>query len=113
MLTEFSLQTLVDISKSRLSSFLSNVVVGLERPSLKWSTLSAQLAANPQNALRSKANRLRQEYADHISLLDSSQDVELLAEAFSNLVNLKTIGIRDFNSPSRHRDYPDIEWKSK
>jgi len=33
-------------------------------------------------------------------------------EAFKNLSNLETVGMRDFNSATRHRDYPSNEWRS-
>ena len=62
--------------------------------------------------MRVKNNRLIQEYVDHMTLLNTGHDVEMLAEAFSNLVNLETIGMRDFNSRSRRRDHPNVEWKS-
>lgn len=114
MFTEFSLQALVDISKSRLSSCLNHVIFGLERPSLRHH-IQMPFGANPQlqtTLLKTKSNRSRQEYVDHMSLLSTGQDVEMLAEAFSNLSNLETVGIRDFYSRSRYRDYPNIEWKS-
>lgn len=60
-----------------------------------------------------KSNRLRQAYVDHMSLIYTNHDVEMLAEAFSNLSNLETIGIRDFYSRSRNRDYPNNQWKSR
>jgi len=48
-----------------------------------------------------------------MSLLYANQDVEMLAKAFSNLCNLETIGIRDWNSRTRNRDYPYNVWNSK
>jgi hypothetical protein len=113
MFTEFSLQALVDISKSRLALCLTHVIFGLERPSLKnFTPPTSHMATNPQSNFRVKNNRLLQEYIDHMSLINTGQDVEMLAEAFSNLANLETIGMRDFNSRSRNRDYPNTEWKS-
>jgi hypothetical protein len=103
ILTEFSLQALVDISKSRFSSSLKHVIFGLERPLLLQSP-SGQHA---------KKNRARQEYIGHMSLLYTNRDGEMLAETFSNLRNLETVGIRDFYSHSRNRDYPHNAWKSK
>jgi hypothetical protein len=70
------------------------------------------MAANLQPDARIKSNRLRQEYVDHISLLNTGHEVEMLAEAFSNLGKLETIGIRDFYSRSRNRDYPQNQWRS-
>jgi hypothetical protein len=112
MFTEFSLQALVDISKSRLSSCLSHVIFGLERPFLRPFPITSQIVADPQSNMRVKNNRLLQEYVDHMSLINTGQDVEMLAEAFSNLGSLETIGMRDFNSRSRNRDHPNTEWKS-
>jgi hypothetical protein len=116
MFTQFSLQVLVDISKSRLASCLSHVIFGLERPSLRSSgIIRVPFSAVPQmqtTLQKTQSNRLRQEYVDHMSLLSTGQDVEMLAEAFSKLSNLETVGIRDFYSRSRYRDYPHTEWKS-
>jgi hypothetical protein len=112
MFTEFSLQALVDISKSRLSSCLNHVIFSLERPSVRTFLPTSRMPVSPQSNMHAKNNRLLQEYVDHMSLINTGQDVEMLAEAFSNLGNLETIGMRDFNSRSRSRDHPDIEWKS-
>ena len=112
MFTEFSLKALVDISKSRLSSCLSHVIFGLERPSLRSLPAASHSIANPQSNIRIKNNRLLQEYIDQASLINTDQDVEMLTEAFSNLSNLEIIGMRDFNSRARKRDYPNTEWKS-
>lgn len=110
--TEFSLQAFVDISKSRLSSCLSHVIFGLERPALRSYPSASQIASNTQPNIRVKNNRLLHEYAEHISFINSGQDLEMLVEAFSNLGNLQTVGMRDFNSRTRSRDYPNTEWKS-
>lgn len=113
MFTEFSLQTLVDIAKSRLSSCLSHVLFGLERPSsAAVSTAFNPISLNAQPIARIQHNRLLQEHLSHIGLLNNGQDVEMLAEAFSSLTNLETIGLRDFNSRSRNRDYPNNQWRS-
>lgn len=116
MITEFSLQALVDISKSRLSPYLTHVIFGLERPSVRsYNMTRPQFGAISQiqaTLFKAQGNRLRQEYVDHMTFLSTGQDVELLAEAFSKLTNLETAGIRDFYSRSRFRDYPNIEWKS-
>ncbi|KAH8773068.1 hypothetical protein BGZ57DRAFT_414629 [Hyaloscypha finlandica] len=111
MITEFSLQALVDISKSRLSSSLNHVIFGLERPSMRQDHILPPVSASqPENHVRS--NRFRQECVGHMSLLYANQDVEMLAKAFSNLCNLETIGIRDWNSRTRNRDYPYNVWNS-
>jgi hypothetical protein len=99
MFTEFSLQALVDISKSRLSSCLSHVILGLERPSLRQLPPPSPLVYPP---VWPRNNRFLQECVDHMSFIDTCQDVEMLTEAFSNLRNLETIGMRDFYSRSRN-----------
>jgi hypothetical protein len=112
MFTEFSLQALVEISKSRLSSSLKHVIFGLERPSMQsyhGQVQSIDLQANTHV----QSNRFRQECVDHMSLLYTNQDVEMLAEAFSHLRNLDTIGIRDWSSRTRNRDYPLNYWNSE
>ncbi|KAE9365387.1 hypothetical protein N431DRAFT_549608 [Stipitochalara longipes BDJ] len=111
MFTEFSLQALVDMSKSRLSSCLKHVIFGLERPSMH--SYHGQLpSTDPQANTHVQSNRFRQECVDHMSLLYTNQDVEMLAEAFSNLCTLETIGIRDWSSRTRNRDYPHNYWNS-
>ncbi|KAE8441036.1 hypothetical protein EG329_006073 [Mollisiaceae sp. DMI_Dod_QoI] len=110
MVTEFSLQALVDISKSRYSTSLKHVIFGLERPILpNFRLLSHVGNGSNRPVLR---NRLVQEYVSYLGLVNTGEDVEMLAEAFSNLASLETIGVRDFYSRSRNRDYPRVEWKS-
>jgi hypothetical protein len=109
MFTEFSLQALSDISKSRLSSCLSHVIFNLERPP-PYDTHSHLPQTDMAGHIRS--NRFLQESVSHMTLVNTGQDAEMISEAFSNLGNLETIGVRDFNSRSRRRDYPNIEWKS-
>ncbi|KAK8138609.1 hypothetical protein PG984_001989 [Apiospora sp. TS-2023a] len=85
ILTEFSLQALVDISRSKFSPYLTHIILAVERP----------------------------QYSDHINLTSFSRDLEMLADAFSNLPNLETIGMRDFNSRTRFRDHlSGLEWRS-
>jgi hypothetical protein len=107
MFTEFSLQALLDISKSRFSSTLTQVLFGLEQP-LKES--AANVHTEPTTD--AKRNRFIEEYDAFMTLQITGQDVAMLTEAFSNLPILEVVGIRDFYSRSRRRDYPDIEWKS-
>jgi hypothetical protein len=108
MLTEFSLQALVAISKSKFSSSLKHVIFGLERPSLNH---FRDLGGDNLNDF-ARNNNLLQEYIGHNTLIHTGQDVDMLIEAFSNLGNLEIVGMRDFYSRSRYRDSPDIEWKS-
>ncbi|KAH8675430.1 hypothetical protein BX600DRAFT_172250 [Xylariales sp. PMI_506] len=108
MLTEFSLQALVDISKSRLSPGLKHVVINVERPMPPTSAPGhGQQIPDPRNS------RHAREYIEHVALVDTGHDVEMLAEAFGNLANLETVEVRDFNSQSRHRDFQHTgEWRS-
>ncbi|KAK2757428.1 F-box domain-containing protein [Colletotrichum kahawae] len=103
MLTEQSLQALVDISNSRLSDCLDHVVIGLNFFDERRFS-SVELA---------QENAYRQAYADHRTLVSSGQDVVMLTEAFRNLKNLKTVGIRDYHSREReHRDGYGATWAS-
>ena len=112
MLTEFSLQTLVDISKSRFSNCLVHVIIGLEQPVINHHGPfynNANLGRSPVDELV-KHNYQNLTCANAEAFLNTGQDIELLAEAFSGLSRLITVGMRDFNSKSRSRDYPQIQW---
>ncbi|KAK8049567.1 hypothetical protein PG994_011297 [Apiospora phragmitis] len=109
VLTEFSLQALVDISRCKFSPYLTHVILAAERP--VWARPHTFPAVDSA-AEATRRLRMRQEYSSHINLINFSQDLEMLADAFSNLPNLDTIGIRDFNSRSRFRDQPLVEWRS-
>lgn len=101
MLTEFSLQALIDISKSRFSSNLRHVIFGLERP------FGSEIRRPDPNSAQLH-NYMFEESLSHASLLNTAQDVEMIAEAFSNLPGLAIVGLRDFNSRSRYRDNPHM-----
>ncbi|KAF9877170.1 F-box domain-containing protein [Colletotrichum karsti] len=103
MLTEDSLQALVDISKSRLSDCLDHVIIGLNYFQIQ--------PFRPHHT--AEQNAYRKAYADHRTLVSSGQDVVMLTEAFQNLKNLKTVGIRDYHSRERAgRDGPGATWAS-
>jgi len=114
MLTEFSLQTLVAISKSRFSHCLVHVIIGLEQPS-KGHYVQYHVTSPGGTSLIDPAKHNYQilTHVNTEAFLNTGQDIELLAEAFSGLSNLLTIGMRDFNSVSRNRDYPQIQWSVK
>ncbi|KAH8602021.1 hypothetical protein B0O99DRAFT_605452 [Bisporella sp. PMI_857] len=114
MFTEFSLQALIDISKSRFSTYLTHVIFGLERPPSGMQTPIAPILNSPgTNDMQIRFNHLRWEYIHHCDLISNSQEIEMLAEAFSNLESLQIVGIRDFDSPTRHRDEPPNNvWRS-
>ncbi|KAI9149509.1 hypothetical protein HJFPF1_11562 [Paramyrothecium foliicola] len=103
MITEDSLQALIDISKSRLAHHLRSVHIGLE--------------CFPEGMHRplqdeERESRFRQRYADQFSLWNTGYHREMLAEAFGNLENLENVVIRDFNSRRRTRDGINAEWTS-
>lgn len=112
MLTNFSLQALVDISKSRFGEGLKHVIIHVERPSQRSLIHHSDTYIPPTLEAQVKRNRSRDELTDHLALLDSGRDVDLLAQAFANCRNLKTVEIRDFNSQSRYRDRPNVRWRS-
>ncbi|KAI1210998.1 uncharacterized protein F4807DRAFT_459228 [Annulohypoxylon truncatum] len=113
MLTEFSLQALVDISKSRFGSSLTYLIISLERPNT-WTFLHHQgtnLGFRDLDEML-KYNRFYEECIGHQTLISSGHDVELLTEALRNLPKLQTISLRDFNSPGRYRDGDNNIWRT-
>ncbi|KAI1076767.1 hypothetical protein F5B20DRAFT_554499 [Whalleya microplaca] len=98
MITEFSLQALVDISKSRFASSLTHLIIGLDRP------FETQYVSGIDFERALWKCRGDEEYHSHRNLLKTCQDVEYLTEALHNLPNLETVGLRDFNSRGRYRD---------
>jgi hypothetical protein len=104
MATSFSLQALVDISKHpTLSPYLKHVIISTHRPCL------AQEIARFGPTEEQVHNTLLAN-ADHMHLLSTGVLRDMLAEAFSNLRNLETVDIRNFNSRTRFRD--KSEWRS-
>ncbi|KAJ4299472.1 hypothetical protein N0V90_004717 [Kalmusia sp. IMI 367209] len=100
MLSTPSLQTLVDISKhGALNRMLKHVIIGLEHygdshfrdPQLPAPTVGQREA-------------FRNAWADQVALIFSGRGRDMLAEAFRNLPNLDTLGIRDYNAHGRVRD---------
>lgn len=114
MITQFSLQTLVDISRHpTLSRCVKSLIIGLDH--LK--------AAKPQTIpTLQEYQRYRAALASQERLLHTGAAVDLLVTALRNLPNLETIDIRDFNSATRYRDTNDTraraasarvpEWRS-
>lgn len=97
ILTEFSLQALVDISNSRFGPSLKCLIINLERPgTIQWSA---------PNSIS------REEFYNHKTLMSSGRDVELITEALRNLPNLETFGLRDFPSSGRYRDGGAELWR--
>lgn len=102
MITDDSLQALIDISKSRLGCHLRRVNLGLDR--------------FPDNATRvadqSREARYYQLCANQFTLLQTGHHRDMLAEAFRNLKNMEDVVIRDFNSSKRRREGPYAHWRS-
>lgn len=103
MITDDSLQALVDISKSRLGTHLRFLHIGLDR--------------FPEGLHRplpddEKERKFKQRYANHFTLWNTGCHRELLTEAFRNLPGLEDVVLRDFNSSRRNRDGPHAEWTS-
>ncbi|KAI2462827.1 hypothetical protein F4781DRAFT_418844 [Annulohypoxylon bovei var. microspora] len=91
MRTEYSLQALIDISKSRLSSYLQHVVISTQLLSPKQGFGVRRPPVDVRENGLVKFNRL---CSDQVVLLDTSYDQQMLVEAFRNL-NLQVIGIKE------------------
>ncbi|KAJ2994150.1 hypothetical protein NUW58_g1633 [Xylaria curta] len=103
-LMEFSIQALVDISKSRLAPCLTHLIIHLEHPN----ALGPPGTKTYEQAVRD--NLYQAEYINHWEFITTGRDVEMLTDAIKHLPNLETIGMRDFNSRNRSRD--DTAWNS-
>ncbi|OBT62150.1 hypothetical protein VE03_08327 [Pseudogymnoascus sp. 23342-1-I1] len=103
MLSETSLQALIDISNhERLSQFLSHVIIGLD----SFETGRSQSGFGQTT----DAKRYGAGLDDERNMLSRGQDREMLAQAFRNLPNLQTVGLRDYSSGGRFRD--NGQWHS-
>ncbi|KAI1412602.1 hypothetical protein F5Y13DRAFT_163069 [Hypoxylon sp. FL1857] len=97
MRTEYSLQALVDISKSRFSSYLQHVVITTQllsprvAPNARWRPGNIESDAGEE-----RFNRMCD---DQAVLLNTGYDQHMLVEAFSNL-KLEAVGIH--GQPSHH-----------
>ncbi|KAK4075799.1 hypothetical protein Trihar35433_2359 [Trichoderma harzianum] len=102
MISEFSLRALVDISKSRLAGHLRQVHFGLD-----------QLGIHTTPSMGGgKARMFAQRLVEQETLWSLGLVPKYLTEAFSNLPNLETVVVRDFNSNRRSRDGPHAHWLS-
>lgn len=106
MFTAPSLQTLVDISKHpNLSKELRHVIIGLDQ----YGGNNRPASFFPSHA----AHEIwAQGYLDQTALLDLGLARDFLSEAFRNLPNLDTVGIRDYSARGRRREGPDGRWSS-
>ncbi|KAF2154511.1 hypothetical protein K461DRAFT_310966 [Myriangium duriaei CBS 260.36] len=108
MIDRFSLQTLVNISEHPiLSKSLKHLVIGLNDL-----TRIATYRLTSANEFRQALSAVRAQQA----LLDTGEAIELLSKAVGKLPSLETVGIRDFDSPTRYRDSvqgaPTACWRS-
>ncbi|KAJ9130605.1 hypothetical protein NKR19_g9829 [Coniochaeta hoffmannii] len=111
MLTPESLQCLVDISlHPKLSTVLEHVIISLDKYRLDL-TLNNFNGGDPAT-LHARAATYGQGAYDQAAFLSSGQDRQLLAQAFRNLPNLRTVGLRDYNSGMRQRDGEGAQWRA-
>lgn len=106
MMSEFSLNTLIDISRHPvLSKHMTHLAIGLDDlssvsiwdPHTKFSTLN-------------DVERYHSYLAAQESLMVTGDAVRLLSTALANLPNLDYVDIRDYSSPTRYRD--NSHWTS-
>ncbi|KAK4450394.1 hypothetical protein QBC34DRAFT_403352 [Podospora aff. communis PSN243] len=103
MVSDFSLQTLVDISNHpTLSKVLTHVIIATD-----YVTSYVHTAPIP-----SKQDALTDYRTAFEWLVSAGLMKEMLTEAFRNLVNLEIVDVRDFNAKSRNRDGTGTEWRS-
>lgn len=102
MLTHPSLQTLVDISKhAGFSKRLKHVIIATNIYDVIPRRFRDEEAAIQYRRGQHSQKRL-----------NTGLGRDMLIEAFKNLPNLHTVGIRDFNAPSRVRDGNNASWTS-
>ncbi|KAF2636247.1 hypothetical protein P280DRAFT_553044 [Massarina eburnea CBS 473.64] len=102
MLTTPSLEVLIAISKhAALSKFVKHVIIGIE-------TYDHPTAHIPSAAA---FWAYRHGWADQTNLFNTGRDRLMLAQAFRNLPNLTTLGIRDYDATGRVRD-DNNRWRS-
>ncbi|KAL2268962.1 hypothetical protein VTJ83DRAFT_3808 [Remersonia thermophila] len=106
MVSTFSLQALLDISKHpTLSPCLKHLILSTDRPEAigMW-------GLNGQPMTEEESAQLELALADQMQLMTTGRLRDLLTEVFTNLKHLETVDIRDFDSPSRRRDR--TQWRS-
>ncbi|KAJ0114811.1 f-box domain containing protein [Diaporthe amygdali] len=116
MIDQFSLQTLVDISQhDALSKVISHLIIGLDE--FRAFNLDRAFSSAAQNLQPlAEFDRWRSADCTQQALLYGGGAVDMLSRALVNLPNLRTIDLRDFNSPTRYRDAvprnPSPQWRS-
>ncbi|KAK0636020.1 hypothetical protein B0T17DRAFT_485082 [Bombardia bombarda] len=105
-----SLQALIDISKhKKLSLCLRHVIIATDR---YLDHDSSGYLGGRRNWEQEQERQKRIACAGHESLMSTGLLRDMLVEAFSNLPNLETVDIRDFNAGSRNRDGLGTCWTS-
>lgn len=102
MIDEFSLKTLVDISRhNALSKVMTHLIIGLDEMRAKTPQYHRMDSAELKFA---EFDRWRAADRAQKALLHGGGAVDLLSQGLANLPNLKAIDLRDFNSNTRFRD---------
>ncbi|KAK3675814.1 hypothetical protein LTR78_004455 [Recurvomyces mirabilis] len=102
MLEQVSLQALVDISKHPvLSKQLSEVIISTHKLPNQYSGFNRLSSALIESG-----------YVDQDVLITTGLARDMLVQAFSNLTNLRTVGLRDFDGLGRYRDGIDARWRT-
>ncbi|KAK2602879.1 hypothetical protein N8I77_009381 [Diaporthe amygdali] len=116
MIDQFSLQTLVDISQhDALSKVVSHLIIGFDE--FRAFNLDRAFTSAAQHLQPlAEFDRWRSADCTQRALLYGGGAVDLLSRALANMPNLRTIDLRDFNSPTRYRDAvpgtPVPQWRS-
>lgn len=103
MRNEESLQVLIDISQSRLSSYLREVILSTELvPSFARmeGRDNGEEYYQPIEWSHDAANRYYSRYASQTLLLATGHDINMLVDAFTNLHNLEAVSLRFFKGTS-------------
>ncbi|PVH96832.1 hypothetical protein DM02DRAFT_568879 [Periconia macrospinosa] len=101
MVSSHSLGTLIEISEHPVfSTYLNHVIIGLDNYQ------SLYHIPNQPDQIQA----FRDGCADQLNLQRSGRGRDMLAQAFRNLPNLKTLGIRDYDAMGRLRD--GTRWRS-
>ncbi|CAI6096791.1 unnamed protein product [Clonostachys chloroleuca] len=119
MISDFSLQALIDISKSRMGRHLTKLQIGFEQfmPPHSIFAHTVQMRAREYRMrdvedIMFYPNRTAELYGNQCTLWASGAANEMLTEALRNLENLRDVVLRDCNSRKRSRDWPANEWRS-
>ena len=99
MISNISLQALLDMSKSRMGSHIHRLQFGLHE------------IVEPDSDGHYYPRDMKV-FSDHKELINSGRERQIIAEALKGLENLEDVVIRDFNSRTRTREGRFAEWNS-